>query len=572
MYSTNVAQEKGGRRALRATTTAATENTAKEADGNALRQAAVGAMMRTPGWNDRFQTMFLFAPRADYERMSAEYARDPLAMPLPFMEWKSRSRSDEQEDGVGTASGIPSSYAYNSAKVIETLSHFEIEGFILRYSGISDRFSIFAADGAGEVPDYIQRRMRAVYKRLPQFLRKDFPDRFSKGQPDFSVVISTGDSPKLHCECLSISTEKRSGDHHDFWEIMMNEQTKEEPTDNTPSLSSSSPSCNPKEFSPIWNFASGFIHPETLPTMVNLPPYGEHLRCFESFRFQNRVCDAFLERDDVLRPEGELFFGREFVGINVDVDVDVGVDVNVGVDAMEANSNENGNKNWEQDYFRQAQIWESRQEELKLVMQQEGGVPRQTQRKLRVASYSSPSHSSTSEEDITAANIKTNTIANNVQVPIYHYLLPQIMWRGSNFQFLNCLPDGYRRYKFPPEMIRTPGSSQGDSDAARILNGLEQQWGHITPRWKAVALSAMAELEGALDGNSARINDHQQQRHTLPWINAKFTDGHRSKTETEQWERFAEQGVDVVADHFMNWEEASTYKYHIDIGGGGGTT
>jgi len=58
----------------------------------------------------------------------------------------------------------------------------------------------------------------------------------------------------------------------------------------------------------------------------------------------------------------------------------------------------------------------------------------------------------------------------------------------------------------------------------------------------------------------------------LPWIDAKFTNKQHSQVEEENAKRFAKLGVNVISEEHMDWTEASTYKYHTDFGGGGGTT
>ena len=465
-----------------------------------FREVAVQAMMRTPGWNAARQDdsesnkmitdenkgilsvndMYIFTPREEYERLNQKYTEDPSAMPSPYHSLLSQS----------TIAGLnlPTKDArhnfirpYNATQVIKTLSHFNSHGLILRYSGISDRFSIYVSRFE-PWPRPVAMRARIVKDFLSRILREDHPHRFQKGQPDFSVVLSTGDSPKVKCDCMSIPSNRE--DSPSFLE-----------KDILKKLSKNEEICNRYEFSPIWNFGSGFVNPETMPSVVTFTPWFHHLSCFESFRFNNKVCDQFLEHG--------LYFGENRSNLKDDL--------------------------------------------------------------------SSKEGSQSREDEIIAHELAQHLLAVDIaQMPTFYHLRPQIIWRGTNFSFLNCLTSGYHRYSFPPETIRR------GNDADGFKAGLFRNWDTVTPRWKGVALSLDAESEArALNEAQTRtqtsgVSDFQFKEN-MPWIDVKFTDKHKSQKETDKWDHFRELGANVVAEH-MNWKEASTYKYHIDFGGGGGTT
>ena len=94
--------------------------------------------------------------------------------------------------------------------------------------------------------------------------------------------------------------------------------------------------------------------------------------------------------------------------------------------------------------------------------------------------------------------------------------------------------------------------------------------GKLIPRWKGVVYTAEAELEArnkaTMEGNSS----------FLPWANIKFASFMRDgvKTDTsngEYYRKFNEYGIPAVGEG-MSLETLAKYKYHIDLGGGGGTT
>ena len=66
------------------------------------------------------------------------------------------------------------------------------------------------------------------------------------------------------------------------------------------------------------------------------------------------------------------------------------------------------------------------------------------------------------------------------------------------------------------------------------------------------------------------------QENEVPWVNIKFAninDGGRKvlASEHEEYKLLSELGISVIGD-YVNMIEQAKYKYHIDLGGGGGTT
>ncbi|KAI2499190.1 Glycosyl transferase family 90 [Fragilaria crotonensis] len=122
-------------------------------------------------------------------------------------------------------------------------------------------------------------------------------------------------------------------------------------------------------------------------------------------------------------------------------------------------------------------------------------------------------------------------------------LVNQIMWRGTDFSFLS----NYKQFQFKgARSIHLP-SSTSKLENARILM---EHWNDLSPRWRAVAMSVLAEAENE------------------PWIDAKFVGSFGIHVH----QNLSAHGVEVRASETTTPTEMSIYKYQIDLGGGGGTT
>ena len=101
-------------------------------------------------------------------------------------------------------------------------------------------------------------------------------------------------------------------------------------------------------------------------------------------------------------------------------------------------------------------------------------------------------------------------------------------------------------------------------DAAKSLRA---EYATLLPRWKGVALTAEAERQALPhdDGNIA----------TLPWANIKFASypSHGGTFPTLGSSKYsAWESVGIAVGERMPLSDLARYKYHIDLGGGGGTT
>jgi hypothetical protein len=154
-------------------------------------------------------------------------------------------------------------------------------------------------------------------------------------------------------------------------------------------------------------------------------------------------------------------------------------------------------------------------------------------------------------------------------------LIPQLIWRGTDFRFLQIQSGLSQPYKWKNLMNNkmngdNDGNNGNNSDAAtadekkaRLIETLKNNYNNLVPRWKGVIHTAESEIE------AARINS------PLPKINIKFTHvaegGMHSAIGATEYAKFEEIGF-PVAGEYMNGLELAKYKYHIDLGGGGGTT
>jgi hypothetical protein len=87
----------------------------------------------------------------------------------------------------------------------------------------------------------------------------------------------------------------------------------------------------------------------------------------------------------------------------------------------------------------------------------------------------------------------------------------------------------------------------------------------LLPRWMGVALTIEAEHElSSVRQKDASTTKKRKTSSLLPWINIKFV----SKTDQDL---LATYGVQSFSES-MSLETLAGYKYHIDLGGGGGTT
>ena len=124
-------------------------------------------------------------------------------------------------------------------------------------------------------------------------------------------------------------------------------------------------------------------------------------------------------------------------------------------------------------------------------------------------------------------------------------LVPKVIWRGSDFTFLPTT----NSYISPKGMLElVEGFGEEDVAPEVVFEKLYRNWHNLLPRWKAVTISAQAELTNNT------------------WIDVKYVGPLRKKVH----DKYLSLGIPIATSRPMEALEMSWYKYQIDIGGGGG--
>jgi len=142
-------------------------------------------------------------------------------------------------------------------------------------------------------------------------------------------------------------------------------------------------------------------------------------------------------------------------------------------------------------------------------------------------------------------------------------LIPQLIWRGTDFSFLQIQNNLSRPSQWNLIKVLLNDSEEVDKKET-LIRKLRENYHRMIPRWKGVLYTAESEAEAARSGSDA-----------LPKVNIKFSHvaeggshAARGAKEYMAWEE-----VDFpLAGEYLNGTQLAKYKYHIDLGGGGGTT
>lgn len=127
-------------------------------------------------------------------------------------------------------------------------------------------------------------------------------------------------------------------------------------------------------------------------------------------------------------------------------------------------------------------------------------------------------------------------------------LIPTIIWRGSDFPFLqeSHLDRAFFFGVNVPKLEKETATKQ-----------LMEHWDGMTPRWRGAMLSLLASQE------------------EVPWIDVKFVMS-QEKLDDCKYISYCSYNKNLefefATSHYMGEDEQIKYKYHIDLGGGGGTT
>ena len=346
---------------------------------------------------------------------------------------------------------------YNMESVLLTIQSLRYQAFFFVYHSQNDEFvTIHNHEGC----DFGCRRVYRVSSILSYALRHNFPERFD-GTRDWIIVLSTGDVPRLHIQCL------RDNNH-----------------------------CNSQQFAPILQFGSVYDDRSILPSAIPMPmPVKPHLPCFESWQqsihrdnTSGRVC-GYLLPERIISDNGK--------GVNSDPAAVIGI--------------------------------------------QHGLV-----------------------------------FAENIA---WDNLIPQIIWRGTDFVFLHTMFQNMRVPDFETDIKPKIARLTDNSDTAQVAINALWKLGNdvLLPRWRGVLLTSEAELEAkrmAMKQQNGKSDNSNAL--PLPWVNIKFASSPMNgqkvpASQNPNYIKLQSVGISAIGE-YISVQDQARYKYHIDLGGGGGTT
>jgi len=130
--------------------------------------------------------------------------------------------------------------------------------------------------------------------------------------------------------------------------------------------------------------------------------------------------------------------------------------------------------------------------------------------------------------------------------------------------------DKIKRPDFARDAAPEIGSLKGDNATRAAMKAIAKFGEELTPRWRGVLLTSQAELEAR--STTQRKEANATNSTTLPWINIKFSVDRVAAIKTKNnLLAFQSVGISTIGE-FISMQSHSAYKYHIDLGGGGGTT
>ena len=165
-------------------------------------------------------------------------------------------------------------------------------------------------------------------------------------------------------------------------------------------------------------------------------------------------------------------------------------------------------------------------------------------------------------------------------------LIPQVVWRGTDFSYLHRLYPKLRQPDFEMDvgskLVKIPYAYDTKVAATRAMRVVYEE---LIPRWKSVVWTAEAEREAEerqkellllLKSEDEGSDNSEEVEEVIPWANMKFAAAMHVgvKTPTSEipyYQEFEEHGIPAIGEG-MSLETLARYKYHIDTGGGGGTT
>ena len=153
-----------------------------------------------------------------------------------------------------------------------------------------------------------------------------------------------------------------------------------------------------------------------------------------------------------------------------------------------------------------------------------------------------------------------------VNTPTYwnEELIPQIIWRGTDFVFLHTMFPKMRRPAYEKDITKKEWTRRGGENKRWAIDALWEMGEMLQPRWRGVLLTSEAELEAEEFREGGDV--------TLPWVNIKFAscnfNGKKvDAAENPDFQKLQEVGIRAIGER-VNMQEQAKYRYHIDLGGG----
>ena len=146
-------------------------------------------------------------------------------------------------------------------------------------------------------------------------------------------------------------------------------------------------------------------------------------------------------------------------------------------------------------------------------------------------------------------------------------LINQVIWRGYDIPYLPLFNEEMRIPNY--EMDIEPKVKEYSRGVGGIIRALNDVYEILRPRWKAIVITAQAEFEANVK------NDNPKRKQKVePWADMKFINSSNNNVVIggannvdPQWN---ELGIPTVGDN-MSMLDMAKYKYHIDLGGAGGS-
>lgn len=171
------------------------------------------------------------------------------------------------------------------------------------------------------------------------------------------------------------------------------------------------------------------------------------------------------------------------------------------------------------------------------------------------------------------AERKKKTKEGEVEELFWGDLIPQVVWRGADLPYL---PQQHPTMRSPDFKADVEAKfDQSGHGLLHMLRSLRDIYNDLRPRWKAIVLTAEAEF----DANNANANPKRKQK-VVPWANMKFSSradpdldsqsrwSHQDKADYAEW---TQVGIPAWGGPYTV-EQMAKFKYHLDLGGGQGTS